>query len=68
MIVRMGKQEWEFQEPMRVKDLLEKLQILPNMVVVVRNGEAVTEDAQLQPDDEVEIIRVISGGVIHTEG
>ena len=62
MKVRMGKQEWEFSERMQVRDLLERLEVLPNMVVVVRNGETVTEDAWLEPGDEIEIIRVISGG------
>ncbi len=62
MRVRMGKQSWEFQERMQVKELLQRLNLLPNMVVVVRNGETVTEDEWVQPGDEVEIIRVISGG------
>ncbi len=62
MIVRMGKQSWEFSERMQVRELLRRLDVLPNMVVVVRNGETVTEDEWLEPTDEVEVIRVISGG------
>ncbi|MCS7312813.1 MAG: MoaD/ThiS family protein [Acidobacteria bacterium] len=62
MLVRMGKQAWEFSERMQVQELLRRLNVLPNMVVVVRNGEAVTEDEWLEPSDEVEVIRVISGG------
>jgi thiamine biosynthesis protein ThiS len=62
MIVRMGKQCWEFSERMQVRELLRRLNVLPNMVVVVRNGETVTEDEWLEPTDEVEVIRVISGG------
>jgi len=62
MIVRMGKQSWEFSERMQVQELLRRLNVLPNMVVVVRNGETVTEDEWLEPTDEVEVVRVISGG------
>jgi len=64
MIVRMGKQSWEFSERMQVRELLRRLNVFPNMVVVVRNGETVTEDEWLEPTDEVEVIRVISGGKI----
>jgi len=30
--------------------------------IVVRNGEVITEDEYIQPEDEVEIIDAISGG------
>jgi len=63
MKVRYGQQEYEFAERMRVRALLEKLGILPETVVVVRNDEIVTEDEWLEVEDDVELIRVVSGGI-----
>jgi len=63
MKVRYGQQEYEFTERMSVRTLLEKLDVLPETVVVVRNDEIVTEDEWLDVEDEVELIRVVSGGV-----
>lgn len=45
-----------------VKELLGKLKINPTTVITVVNGEAVTEDAKLNPKDEVLIMSVVSGG------
>ncbi|GBC77500.1 hypothetical protein HRbin08_00978 [bacterium HR08] len=64
MRVRYGQQEYEFSERMRVRALLEKLNVLPETVVVVRNEEIVTEDDWLDVEDEVELIRVVSGGFV----
>ncbi len=62
MKVRYGNKTYEFSESMTAQRLLEKLQILPETVVVVRGDEVVTEDETLEAEDEVELIRVISGG------
>ena len=45
-----------------VKELLEKLNINPETVLVVRNNEVITEDENLDDDDSLEILSVISGG------
>ncbi len=63
MKVRYGQQEYEFTERLSVRRLLERLGLLPETVVVVKNGEIVTEDEMLDPGDEVELIRVVSGGI-----
>ncbi len=63
MKVRYGQQEYEFTERMSVRKLLERLGVLPETVVVVKNDEIVTEDEMLDVEDEVELIRVVSGGV-----
>jgi len=62
MKVRYGQQEYEFTERMSVRKLLERLGVLPETVVVVKNDEIVTEDEMLDLEDEVELIRVVSGG------
>ncbi len=53
---------WQFEESLLVKQLLERLELLPESVLVVCNGQLVTEDHRLQPDDAVNIVSVISGG------
>ncbi|MDG1958711.1 MAG: thiamine biosynthesis protein ThiS [Candidatus Binatia bacterium] len=46
----------------RVHALLHRLQLLPSTVLVIRGDALLTEDAVLEPDDEIEIRSVISGG------
>ena len=43
-------------------DLLKKLEIPSEEVLIIRNGELVTEDEQLKDDDTIELLSVISGG------
>ncbi len=45
-----------------VKELLKRLNMRPNVVLVVKNGELVTENAGLTEKDEVKVLSVISGG------
>lgn len=45
-----------------VKDLLSRLKIIPENVVVAVNAEIVTPDTKIKEDDEVKILSVISGG------
>ena len=46
----------------KVADLLKKLKINPVTVIVSRNSEIILEDEQLQNNDEIKILSVISGG------
>jgi sulfur carrier protein ThiS len=46
----------------KVCALLSKLKINPETVLVVRNGELITEEADLLDRDKITIISVISGG------
>lgn len=62
MKVKHGRNEHEFDREMTVRRLLETLDIVPEGVVVAVNGELVTADITVRLDDEVEIIRAISGG------
>ncbi|HNT77962.1 MAG TPA: MoaD/ThiS family protein [Anaerolineae bacterium] len=54
--------EWTVEEPCTVKQLLDRLELLPEAVLVVRNGQLVTEDQRLDVSDEVKVVAVISGG------
>ncbi len=54
--------ELDIQGPMRVKQLLEQLQLTPEAYLVIRGDELVTEDEKLNDGDTIEIRSVISGG------
>lgn len=45
-----------------INELLEKLSINRESVIVRRNREICTEEEKLKPDDTVEIIRAVTGG------
>ncbi len=44
------------------KELMDEIDVNPEAVIVVRNGEVVTEDAELENEDEVEFVSIVSGG------
>jgi sulfur carrier protein ThiS len=54
--------EWEMRGGMTARAAIKKVDLDPEAVLVVRNGELVTDDAILDEDDEVKLIAVISGG------
>lgn len=60
--VRMGIKTWRLPAPVTVREVIQFLDIPTDMLVVVKNGVHVSWDETLQPDDEVELIRNISGG------
>ncbi len=45
-----------------VKQLLEKLSINPETVLVVKDNTVLTQDEQIEDNDTLEILSVISGG------
>jgi sulfur carrier protein ThiS len=59
--------EWEgklytLEKPLLVSKLLEQFSLNRESHLVVVNGKLVTEDYRLAENDEVKLIRVISGG------
>ena len=54
--------EYEVRAGMAVIDALKKLNILPESVIAMRNGEIITEDEILIDGDLVKLVAVISGG------
>jgi len=65
MKVYFRGKELEYPERMRVRDLLKKMNLSPQAVLVIRNNEVVTEDEVLEESDEIRIISAISGGGAH---
>lgn len=53
---------WTFEESLTVAQMLKKIGVLAENVLVVRDGKLVTEDQRLDPGDEIKIVAVISGG------
>ena len=54
--------EWFVDQEMTVNQMLKYLKLLPESVLVVRNGQLVAEDQKVQPGDEIKVVSVISGG------
>ncbi len=54
--------EWELEGRMTVRQAIEKVGLIPETVLAVREGKLLTEDTVLEPDDEVKLIAVVSGG------
>ena len=49
-------------EKKSIRELLDELKINPNTVIIVKNNEIVLEDEQLDDNDDIKILSVISGG------
>lgn len=62
MTVRYERQTRVFDNAILVRDILDVMGIVVEGVIVAVNGALVTNDTLVQPDDDVEVIRAISGG------
>jgi sulfur carrier protein len=62
VLLRNPRREVDVVAPVRVKALLERLDIHRETVLVIANGTLVTSDSLLTDDDVVEVRPVISGG------
>jgi sulfur carrier protein len=62
VLIRHQKREVEVQGRRRVRELLVELGVNPESVLVIRNAQLLTHDAQIADDETVELRQVISGG------
>jgi len=62
VLMQHPQRETEIKGPKTVGQLLKKLDLLPETVLVIRGDELITEDEALKEDDTIEIRPVISGG------
>jgi sulfur carrier protein ThiS len=60
-LVHRGKR-FEVRSGTTLRDAIRKLGFSPEAVLAVRNGELVTDDRILLPDEEIRLVAVISGG------
>jgi sulfur carrier protein len=62
VVLRNPRRELDVPAPKTVAQLLTRLEVVPESVLVIRNDTLVTGDERLQDDDVVEIRPVMSGG------
>ena len=55
-------QKYEIKAGMTLLAALGKLDILPESVICVRDGDLITEDTILKPGETIKLVSVISGG------
>ena len=57
-----GEKEVEVKDKARVIDVLKTIGINPETVLVKKGDEVIVEDEVLKENDEIELIKVVSGG------
>jgi sulfur carrier protein len=62
MKITYRDEEWELHGRWRVRDAVKESGLIPQTVLVVRDGKLLTEDTLLDEDDEVKLVPVVSGG------
>jgi sulfur carrier protein len=62
VILRQPRREIQVEGVTTVAQLLKKLDVVAESVLVIRGDELLTTDARLSDDDVVELRPVISGG------
>ncbi|MFH2101867.1 MAG: MoaD/ThiS family protein [Chloroflexota bacterium] len=60
--VRINGKEFDVRHGMTLSSALNKLEILPETVLAIREGEIITEDEILRDGDVIKLVSVISGG------
>jgi sulfur carrier protein ThiS len=61
-ILRFRKQEYEVSAGMTLRDAVLKCNLNPDTILLVKDGELVTDDYKLQPGDRIKLVATISGG------
>jgi sulfur carrier protein ThiS len=63
-VVKLTFRGQEYQVPggLTLRQALEKCELNPHMVLALRHGKLITDDAILKDDDEIKLVAVISGG------
>jgi len=62
VVLRNPRRELDVPAPKTVAQLLTRLEVVPESVLVIRNDTLATRDERLAEDDVVEIRPVVSGG------
>ncbi|HLU52173.1 MAG TPA: MoaD/ThiS family protein [Acidimicrobiia bacterium] len=62
VVLRQPRREIEVEGAKRVADLYKQLDLVPESYLAIRDGELLTIDMPVGPDDVIELRPVISGG------
>lgn len=60
--IEFRQKSFEVKSGMTLMDSLKKIDILPESVIAVREGDMILEDEILNDGDAIKLISVISGG------
>lgn len=58
----LRKKEYQVKHGMTLRHALLKMDIQPQAVLAIRQGQLITDDEILKDEDEIKLIAVISGG------
>ncbi|GAB4570637.1 MAG: hypothetical protein Kow0077_05220 [Anaerolineae bacterium] len=61
-ILVFRKETFEVKAGMTARDAVTKCNLNPETVLIVRNGELVTDEYILKPGDQIKLVPTISGG------
>ncbi len=61
--LKLRNEEFEIRSGMTLRAALIKLNIEPESVIPVRDGELLTDDELLEDGDQIRLVAVISGGM-----
>ena len=61
--LKLRKKRFEIRSGMTLRDALLKLDIPPESVIPVKDGELMTDDELLEDGDQIRLVSVISGGM-----
>ncbi|HBT20838.1 MAG TPA: thiamine biosynthesis protein ThiS [Peptococcaceae bacterium] len=62
VIIRRDSTVKEIEGSYTVEKVLKMLNILPETVLVIKDGRLITLDTKIEDDEEIEVIPVVSGG------
>lgn len=65
-MIKVNKENMEYQEGMTVKDVLQKKKYTFRMITVIVNGEVIPKDKystfKIMDGDNIDVIHIMSGG------
>ncbi len=62
------EQTYEVEAGLTVKEALIQIGLEPQLYLAARAGQLVTDDQKLQPDDQIKLVAIISGGNLIDSG
>ena len=56
------EKEWDIDSGMTVRDAIKKVGLDPLSVLAIRNKKLINNQTIIEPEDEIRLVNVISGG------